>query len=345
MGDVITDPNPRVRIEETDNNSAIFGKTCCNTCGPFDCIERRLRHLFAAWGRIVARHPWPLFLLPIFITMGLSVGFFFITIETSQEKLYTPMNGQAKSERKTVENLFSSVSWEAHTTPARLTELARYVQVIFTKNDDETVLTTDLLEKASDVHQMVLNHVTSFKGATYEYEDLCVMWHGSCLANNVLSLYKNNPNYFIDSNITYPYVLLPDDNVGFLGSELGGVELFNEDEFEPEFSPVRSAQAFRLLYYLKSEGNFDEINTEFESFVMNGVREMSADWDDVSAIPFAARTSDDEVKAATLESCVLFPIASTLLLIFTVRNYCVFNRVNLSQDHCIGLAMADNARY
>ncbi|XP_072014707.1 patched domain-containing protein 3-like isoform X2 [Amphiura filiformis] len=130
MGELTTNPGPRVQIRDPDSNSETRGKTCCNSCGPFDCIERRLRHLFAAWGRIVARHPWPMFLLPIFVSMGLAIGFFFITVETSQEKLYTPINGQAKTERKVVEELFASVSWESHTTPARLTELGRYVQVI-----------------------------------------------------------------------------------------------------------------------------------------------------------------------------------------------------------------------
>ncbi|XP_072019485.1 patched domain-containing protein 3-like [Amphiura filiformis] len=305
-------------LDPDNNNSETTREICCKSCGPLDCIDHRLRHLFAAWGRIVARHPWPILLLPILVTIGLSVGFRYVTMETNQEKIYTPQNGKAKTERKIVDELFSSVSWEDHATPARLTELGRYIQIIFTTDDDQNVLILALLDKAYDVHQMVLDHITISGNVSYRYENLCIKWHDSCLANTVLTLYEDNEDYFTDNNISYPYSFLPDGNVGFLGAELGDVELWMEDEIETQFSPVKSAKTFRLLYYLKSEGEFDEINSKFESFVIKRVRKMSADWEDVNVVTFTSRTPDDEVKAATYEMIVLFPIAAALLLIFTV---------------------------
>ena len=335
------DSEPRITISDPANNSP-NPNSCCGGRN-FDCIEKRLRQLFAAWGRIVARHPWPVFILPILVTMALSSGFLFLVMETNQEVLYTPINGQAKTDRKIVEDLFKSVSWEAHTTPARLTHIGRFVQVIFTRNDDKNVLESELLDKAFDVHDMVLSHkLKNSKGVSFEYEDLCIMWHGSCLANSVLTLYEDNLDFLAEDNITYPYTFLPDGNVGFVGSELGGVELWDEDEFEPEFSPVKLAKSFRLLYYLKSDGEYDEVSKDFEYFVMHAVKEMSADWKDISAIPFASRTFDDEVKAATFESMTYFPVAAVLLLIFTVSwsNSCIIASPPLSLFFCCIFALS-----
>ena len=320
------DGNPRqtTTIEYKIDTSPSIRKTIhrkspgSSECRTIDCFDRHLRQLFAAWGRFVSQHPWPVLLIPIIITLGLSSGFLFMTMETNQEKIYTPINGQAKIDRKTVEDLFASVSSENETTPARLTELGRYVQIIFTKNDDESVLTSDLLDKVSDIHRMVLDHVIVSRTVSYGYHDLCITWKGSCLPNNVLTLYEDNRDYFIDNNITYPYSFLPDGNVGFLGAELGGVTLWAKDEFEPEFSPVESAQALRLLYYLKSDGEFDDISGKLEAYVVKQAHMISKDWIGVRLVAFASRTPDDEVKAATFDTLFLFPLAAGLLLIFTV---------------------------
>ena len=300
-----SDTESQVQISDPSKNSTNSNPSCGGRNS--DCIEKPLRNFFASWGRIVARHPWPVFIVPILVTMALSSGFLFITMETNQEVLYTPINGQAKTDRKIVEDLFKSVSWEAHTTPARLTHIGRFVQVIFTRNDDENVL--------------VLSHkVKNSMGVSFEYENLCILWHSSCLANYVLTSYEDNPDFLTEDNITYPYTFLPDGNVGFVGAELGGIEFWNEDVFEPQFSPVKSAKSFRLLYYLKSGDEFDEVSAEFESFVMHAVHEMSAGWKDITAIPFASRTADDETEAALLDATVLFPIAAVLHLVFTVRS-------------------------
>ena len=73
----------------------------------FDCIEKAIRLCFFNYGGFIARHPFPFLILPVLLAGALGAGIIFLTEEQNVEALYTPENGQAKTDRATVENLFA----------------------------------------------------------------------------------------------------------------------------------------------------------------------------------------------------------------------------------------------
>lgn len=74
----------------------------------FDCIERRVANLFGHHARVVVRHPWPFIVIPILVSITLSVGFIrhsgaFIKDEL---ELYTPTDAPAHAEYRQLDRLF-----------------------------------------------------------------------------------------------------------------------------------------------------------------------------------------------------------------------------------------------
>ena len=55
-----------------------------------DCIERPIRRLFAAYGRIVAKYPLPFIIIPVVVAVALGGGFAFMDHERNVEYLFTP---------------------------------------------------------------------------------------------------------------------------------------------------------------------------------------------------------------------------------------------------------------
>ena len=59
----------------------------------FDCIERHIHRLFAAYGRIVAEHPLPFIIILVMVAAALGGGFVCLNHETDVEYLFTPQVG------------------------------------------------------------------------------------------------------------------------------------------------------------------------------------------------------------------------------------------------------------
>ena len=112
----------------------------------FYCIEENIKKFFFNYGGFIARHPlWFLF-SPMLLAGVLGVGISFITSDQSVENLYTPENGQAKTDRKTVEELFTQHG-DNDTLVTRLTSLGRSGKVIIQRQDGGNVLTETVFKE------------------------------------------------------------------------------------------------------------------------------------------------------------------------------------------------------
>jgi hypothetical protein len=74
-------------------------------CG-LTCVDRTLHASFYQLGLTVGRRPGYFLIVPILLTLFCITGFQRIKYEIDPEYLFSPMNGEGKTERAVVESFF-----------------------------------------------------------------------------------------------------------------------------------------------------------------------------------------------------------------------------------------------
>lgn len=201
-----------------------------------DCLERRLRVCFERMGHLVGSHPWWFLVAPLLLSTALGFGFYFLKdrIANDIEEQFTPVDGQAKQDRRYVRETFPGN--ESMFSPLRLSSGGNYATLVATSEGD--VLTgkalRDILELDSEVRSMVVYHGNQ----SFEYKDICAGVMGSCTPNHILDIVRDDR-----ANLTFPWFHSENGSVP-LHRSLGGVKL------RANSSLVQSCRAVRLFYYL-----------------------------------------------------------------------------------------------
>lgn len=204
-----------------------------------DCLERRLRVCFERMGHLVGSHPWWFLVAPLLLSTGLGFGFYFLKdrIANDIEEQFTPVDGQAKEERRYIQETFPGN--ESMFSRLRLSSGGNYATLVATSEGD--VLTTqvlrDIMELDSEVRSMVVHHGNQ----SFEYKDICAGVMGSCTPNTILDIVRDDR-----ANLTFPWFHSENGSVPLHGS-LGGVKLCANS------SVVQSCRAVQLFYYLRQD--------------------------------------------------------------------------------------------
>ncbi|CAF97632.1 unnamed protein product [Tetraodon nigroviridis] len=170
---------------------------------------------------------------------SLGFGFCFLQdrIANDIEEQFTPVDGQAKEERRYIQETFPGN--ESMFSRLRLSSGGNYATLIATSEGD--VLTTrvlqDIVELDSEVRRMVVHH----DNRSFEYQDVCAGVMGSCTPNHILDLVVGDR-----ANLTFPWFHSENGSVPLHGG-LGGVKLWANS------SVVQSCRAIRLFYYLRQD--------------------------------------------------------------------------------------------
>ena len=201
----------------------------CNT----NCIEKPLSKGFKKLGLVVGKYPWVFLLLPLVLSGGLGVGFYFLGEREASdiENQFTPTNGQAKTEREYVKTYFPHSD---EFSQLRLNTEGTYASLIVFSYSNNDLLSNNLFRKVIDLDHKVLNITTELRESTYA--DLCAKKNGTCASNAVLDIASKADN----TSIEYPF-----HRGEFLGSTIGGVTLKSNSK------AIQSAEAVRLFYFLK----------------------------------------------------------------------------------------------
>ena len=162
----------------------------------FDCIEAVLRSFFSNYGGFIARHPFPFLILPVLLAGALGAGMVFVTKELSVEKLYTPENGRAKTDRSTVERLFAEHG-DNDTLVTHLPRLGRFGTAILQHRGGGNILTQSNLNEILNLHARIMSISIQHNGQEFTFADLCVKWNGVCNGNAILEVYMGTtrPRY------------------------------------------------------------------------------------------------------------------------------------------------------
>ncbi|XP_071790217.1 patched domain-containing protein 3-like [Asterias amurensis] len=276
----------------------------------FDCIEKGLRSFFFNYGGFIAKHPFPFLLLPLVLSGALGAGLVFIREEQSVENLYTPENGQAKTDRATVEELFAEHG-DNNTLVARLTRLGRSGKIIIERNDGGNILKKTVLEEILNLHEKILTISVMQNGQGYNFSDLCVKWNGDCNENAILYIYNYNASMLDSITLTYP-IYNSNNEVLFLGGELGGVEFKSGSPGE-----VFSADVMQLSYILRNQDSMDDQRSAvWEDEFLQVVEAFNST--EIRVTRQVSSTIETELDKASSNVIKDFTITFTLLITFSI---------------------------
>ncbi|KAK1879545.1 Patched domain containing protein 3 [Dissostichus eleginoides] len=171
------------------------------------------------------------------------------------EEQFTPFDGQAKLERKYIQETFTGN--DSTFSRLRLSTDGNYATLIAT--NDRNILTVESLQDILDLDFQVRSMVVQFDNQSFEYVDVCAEVMGSCTSNDILDIIKTNASNIDTVNLTFPWY--NSNSRSFpLYLSLGNVKLLNESKV------VESAKAIQLYYYLR-EDNKTKTDLWLESFI------------------------------------------------------------------------------
>ncbi|KAM9845445.1 patched domain-containing protein 3-like [Aulostomus maculatus] len=221
------------------------------------CIERPLRLCFQMMGAFIGSHPWWFLIAPLLLSMGLGGGFYFLKEELSNniEEQFTPVDGQAKTERRFIQETFPGN--DSMFSSLRLSTRGSFATLIATS--DWNILAVEPLQDILDLDSKIRRMVVHVNQQPLEFVDVCAEVMGSCASNDLLDIIGYKANNIDAVNLTFPWYHTGLRDVP-LHLSLGSVTLNNEG------SVVEAAQALQLHYYLNEE---DSRTTELwlESFI------------------------------------------------------------------------------
>ena len=215
-----------------------------------EIVDDLLRKLFRNLGRCIGNRPGYFIIVPILISALCASGFQRIVFEADPEYLFSPVDGQGKTERAILEHHFP-MNYTAF-DPGRISRHGRFGRLLFQARDNGTLLRANHWSQISRINEIVMNTSIEYKGQVYAFADLCATWQGTCWENEILGLCKYMED--IESGIlpiTYPIWFDPETFYRYTFPFFtGGVTL--TDDFT-----IEKLSKVALNYFLKSQTKED----------------------------------------------------------------------------------------
>lgn len=222
-----------------------------------DCIEKPIRICFEVIGHFIGTHPWWFFVAPFIISAALGSGFCFLkdNVSNSIEKQFTPLDGQAKMERRFIQENFPQE--DSMFSSLRLSTDGTYASFIATYRGN--ILTAEPLQEILLLDRKVQNMTVRDEDEQFKYEDICSTVNGNCSSNAILDIIGYKANSISLYNLAFPIHNSTTDRVS-LHFTLGSVKMGNN-------SVVQRAEAIQLFYYLREKDNKTREDAWLKGFI------------------------------------------------------------------------------
>lgn len=222
-----------------------------------DCIERRMCMFFEMMGHFIGSHPWWFLIVPLVLSASLGSGFIFLQDRMSNniEEEFTPFNGQAKRERKYIQETFPGN--DLMFSYLRLSTDGNFAT--FIAASDSNILTVESLQDILDLDFKVRNMLVHYDNQSFKYSDVCAKVSGSCTNNDILEIIDYNATHIDKVYLTFPWYISGSSRYPLYLS-LGSVTFYGGSSF------VQSAKAIQLYYHLR-EDNKTKTDLWLESFI------------------------------------------------------------------------------
>ncbi|KAE8291266.1 Patched domain-containing protein 3 RND-type protein RNDEu-3 [Larimichthys crocea] len=270
-----------------------------------DCIERRMCMFFEMMGHFIGSHPWWFLIVPLVLSASLGSGFIFLQDRMSNniEEEFTPFNGQAKRERKYIQETFPGN--DLMFSYLRLSTDGNFAT--FIAASDRNILTVESLQDILDLDFKVRNMLVHYDNQSFKYSDVCAKVSGSCTNNDILEIIDYNATHIDKVYLTFPWYISGSSRYPLYLS-LGSVTFYGGSSF------VQSAKAIQLYYHLR-EDNKTKTDLWLESFI-NLVSKASSASIQVSYSTSMSMQWEFEKSPDSVIS--LFSITYTIVITFSI---------------------------
>eukprot|EP00081_Caenorhabditis_elegans_P000508 NP_001021730.1 PaTched Related family [Caenorhabditis elegans] len=276
-------------------------------------LEQPWANIVAKYCLFVAKYPWPFIIIPLIITICLSMGIILnFKIVRGVNYLYAPLNATWKTE----EAVFGE-NWakdDDHFYPGKDILRRQGIYLIVNAKDGGNVLRQEYAQDFLKILDWILNvKLLSSAGRIFTYKDVCLHFQNDCFSNphakllaNIYS--KNHQNSMF--NITYPiyrstYATEPID----ISKVLGNVSLDYDGH-------VENASAWLILYQLKNEKW--QLSRDFEDGLAEKIQSGEAPSELLNLYYFHSATFDQELEKENRRLTPKFSITFSVLIIFAI---------------------------
>lgn len=204
-------------------------------------MEKPLSRLCYHYAKFVYQYAWYFIIVPILITVALSTGNLFKSIDNDIVRFYIPINADSLIEKDTMEKLFPE-NEGLYVASRTLNETGR-VMVLVTCQDGGDILRPNYRSAVIKLNEYIVKGVqVTLANLNYTYESVCAKFLQFCHKNPqlyVIDVMLSNPGPFDD--ITYPKAYHGSREF-YIANTLGGVTL------DENSGQILEAKAWQLIY-------------------------------------------------------------------------------------------------
>ncbi|XP_023213387.1 patched domain-containing protein 3-like [Centruroides sculpturatus] len=152
-----------------------------------DCVRKVLCRIFKKLGKTVGRHPYYFILLPIILSITLSMFITTLTPSKTFKDIITPDKGKLYTIKKSIENTFSYNSSQ-FSEQIRMIDLPNALVLYVMKKDGGNMFDKNILSEVKLIDEITKNITVESEGKLIKYADVCTLMHKKCYDNPIIEV-------------------------------------------------------------------------------------------------------------------------------------------------------------
>ncbi|XP_023210558.1 patched domain-containing protein 3-like [Centruroides sculpturatus] len=152
-----------------------------------DCVRKIICYVFKKLGKTVAQHPYYFILLPVILSITLSIFLKELKSSKTFNNIIISDTGKVFSNKKYIENTFSYNSSE-FSDQLRRPDLPNCLMIHILKQDEGNMFSKNVLSEVKLVDEIIQNTSLKTDGKLIQYQDLCTHMHKKCFQNPIIEI-------------------------------------------------------------------------------------------------------------------------------------------------------------
>ncbi|XP_023211816.1 patched domain-containing protein 3-like [Centruroides sculpturatus] len=206
-------------------------------------LRNTLARLFGKLGEFIALHPLSFIILPVVVSLLLSVGFININFRDDINYLFSSDKGRVFSDKSFIDKTFP-MNTSQFFDILRMTERPEMTAVVYiTSTEENNMLKKEILMEIEQFDKLAKNISIIVNGKLIQYQEICGIVNNKCFENPILSM-VNHINEVISRKIKFKYPVQIDKlsaTYKVMSLNTGGVKTDNDGN-------IQEMAAVRLLY-------------------------------------------------------------------------------------------------
>ncbi|XP_067118593.1 patched domain-containing protein 3-like [Centruroides vittatus] len=278
-------------------------------------FRNTLARLFGKFGEFIALHPSSFIILPVMVSLLLSVGFININFRNDINYLFSSDRGRGFSDRNFIDKMFP-INTSQFFDILRITERPEMTAVVYiTSTEENNMLKKEILMEIEDFDKLARNISIIVNGEFIQYHKICGIVNGKCFENPILAM-VNHIDEVISRKIKFKYPIQIDKlsaTYKLMSLSAGGVKTDN-DGYIQEMAAVR-------LLYPTDESNITKkkLITEWRETFYSRIKKFKFNY--IKIFPCPVSSVELEIPILADNITPLIGAAVTVITVFSVLMY------------------------